>query len=495
MLPLRAAFAGALVCGLAAAAEAASIAITAPAAGATVAGTVTVTARAVPAAGASVRFLLDGGALGNPVAAPPYSTSWNTALGAGDTHVLTAVLRDASGAETTSPPVSVTVDNSPPALSVPAVSVTGSAAIVTWTTNAPAAGWLEYGPTTAYGSQTPAEPGLSLSHHAQLSGLTAAAPAHGRAVARNAAGAAGTSDDFVVAVATDTAPPAVVMMNPASGAILSSSVTLSANASDNVGVASVQFLLDGVELGPPATSAPFTAPWNTLAAVDGAHALTAVAKDAAGNSASAVVPVVVENAPPVIASVALGATAPGRAVVLWTTDKRADSQADYGPSPSYGSTTPLNPVRALKHSAELTGLAPGAMYHYRVRSRGASGVLAMSDDYVLVADGTAGAAASTGTAVAAAAAAADPAAAPQKILTPASRDGVNDKAVFGPDAQEVTITDVRGRQVFHGVAAGAAPIVWDCRDASGRVVESGVYIANIVVRGSKRRYQSFAVAK
>src|SRR5581483_217157 len=84
-----------------------------------------------------------------------------------------------------------------------------------------------------------------------------------------------------------------------------------------------------------------------------------------------------------------------------------------------------------------------------------------------------------------AAAAAKPAAsgddslkAPQKFLTPATQDGVNDKAVFGPDAQEVTVVDLRGRQVFRASKTGAN-ISWDCRDGVGRVLSSGVYIARV----------------
>ena len=58
----------------------------------------------------------------------------------------------------------------------------------------------------------------------------------------------------------------------------------------------------------------------------------------------------------------------------------------------------------------------------------------------------------------------------------------------------MSIVDLRGRRVFHETSAGAA-IVWNCRDASGSVVPSGIYIAAIVTRDSKRFYQSFSVAK
>ena len=49
--------------------------------------------------------------------------------------------------------------------------------------------------------------------------------------------------------APDTTPPTVSMSAPADNATVSGAVTLSASASDNVGVAGVQFKLDGANLG------------------------------------------------------------------------------------------------------------------------------------------------------------------------------------------------------------------------------------------------------
>ena len=68
--------------------------------------------------------------------------------------------------------------------------------------------------------------------------------------------------------------------------------------------------------------------------------------------------------------------------------------------------------------------------------------------------------------------------APQKFLSPALADGINDVATFGSSAEEVSIYTLKGHLVFQGSQRGGAPIVWDCKDASGRVRESGVYIAS-----------------
>jgi hypothetical protein len=82
----------------------------------------------------------------------------------------------------------------------------------------------------------------------------------------------------------DTTPPTSTLTAPANGATVSgAAVTVSANASDNVGVAGVQFLLDGAPLGSEVTSAPYSITWNTQGTGNGTRTLTARARDAAGN--------------------------------------------------------------------------------------------------------------------------------------------------------------------------------------------------------------------
>jgi hypothetical protein len=83
----------------------------------------------------------------------------------------------------------------------------------------------------------------------------------------------------------------------------------------------------------------------------------------------------------------------------------------------------------------------------------------------------------------------------QRLLSPARADGINDAAVFGAGAAEVNVYDINGKAVFHGSQQGGAPIVWNGRDGSGRIVESGVYIAKIRETGAGVVFQSFVVAK
>jgi hypothetical protein len=82
----------------------------------------------------------------------------------------------------------------------------------------------------------------------------------------------------------DTTPPAVAIVSPASGAVVSGTVSVTANATDNVAVTSVQFQLDGQDLDSADTTEPFSISWNTALVGNGGHVLSAVARDAAGNS-------------------------------------------------------------------------------------------------------------------------------------------------------------------------------------------------------------------
>ena len=90
-----------------------TVAVTSPANGATISGTVVPTADASDNVGVyGVQFKLDGAPLGVEDLTAPYTTGWNTTLGGNGSHVLTAIARDAAGRETTSASVTVTVANS-----------------------------------------------------------------------------------------------------------------------------------------------------------------------------------------------------------------------------------------------------------------------------------------------------------------------------------------------------------------------------------------------
>jgi len=181
----------------------------------------------------------------------------------------------------------------------------------------------------------------------------------------------------------DALPPTVSILSPADGAALAGAVTLVAAASDNASVASVRFTLDGADLGPELTAAPYAVVWDTTRATQGPHTLRAVARDAAGNPAAAAVTITVASAdtqPPAISGVAASSITSAGATITWITDEASDSVVEYGPTTAYGSAS-SSTAMVTSHARTLTGLVPGTPYHYRVRSTDAATNAAVSGDF------------------------------------------------------------------------------------------------------------------
>jgi hypothetical protein len=87
---------------------------------------------------------------------------------------------------------------------------------------------------------------------------------------------------------------------------LAGTVPIAAEATDNVGVVGVQFLLDGAPLGPEDLTAPYSLHWDTTGVPNGSYTLTAVARDAAGNTGTS---------SPVLVTVDNGDTTPPSVVI------------------------------------------------------------------------------------------------------------------------------------------------------------------------------------
>lgn len=88
--------------------------------------------------------------------------------------------------------------------------------------------------------------------------------------------------------ATDTTNPTVSITAPIEGATVSgAAVSITANASDDTGVVGVQFKVDGSNQGSEDTTSTYGITWNTTGLSNGTHTITAVARDAAANTATA----------------------------------------------------------------------------------------------------------------------------------------------------------------------------------------------------------------
>jgi Concanavalin A-like lectin/glucanases superfamily/Galactose oxidase-like, Early set domain/Bacterial Ig domain len=96
---------------------------------------------------------------------------------------------------------------------------------------------------------------------------------------------------------TDTTPPTVSIVAPSEGASVSGTVSMTASAADDVGVAGVRFEVNNTPIGTEDVTAPYSVSWDTGTTASGTKVLTAVARDAAGNTTtSAPISVTVTNA-------------------------------------------------------------------------------------------------------------------------------------------------------------------------------------------------------
>lgn len=182
--------------------------------------------------------------------------------------------------------------------------------------------------------------------------------------------------DATTPSAGDTTPPTVSLSAPADGAIVSGNTPVVADALDNVAVAGVQFKLDGNNLGAEDTTSPYSISWDTTAAADGSHVLSATVRDTSSNQA---------NSPPITVTVNNGggppdttapsipssfiATAISESVIDLTWGASTDNVGVTGYN-VYRSLNPGGPYLGIASTTNAsflnTGLNPNTRYYYVV---------------------------------------------------------------------------------------------------------------------------------
>lgn len=261
-----------------------NVALSAPAPGSAVSGTVNVSASAQDASGVTrLELYLDGTLLltGNQSTA---SYSWNTLAVSNGTHTLSAKAYDAAGNVGSSPNLTVTVynDTTAPTVSVVAPS-TGSSLSQTATVLISAGDDVGVTKVDYYLDGVLQASAANLPYNFSWNTLSSANGSHTlSAKAYDAAGNIGQSASVAVTVFNDTTSPTVSITSPGAGSTASLLSTVSVSASDNVGVTRVEYYLNGTLQG-TSTTAPYSFSWNTLGNPNGSYTLTAKAYDAAGN--------------------------------------------------------------------------------------------------------------------------------------------------------------------------------------------------------------------
>jgi hypothetical protein len=90
--------------------------------------------------------------------------------------------------------------------------------------------------------------------------------------------------------------------------------------------------------------------------------------------------IVTDTTPPVISAVTATAITDVGATITWTTNEAGDSQVEYGPTTSYGTSTTLDATMVTSHSVPITLLTASTLYHFRVKSKDAAANLQTSPD-------------------------------------------------------------------------------------------------------------------
>lgn len=210
-----------------------------PADGQTVSGSRSVLATAFDLYGVvGVQFKVDGQNIGNEDTSYPYKVTWNTAAVANGNHALTAISRDAAGHLTTSNAVQVNVTN----------AVT---CIESWTCGA----WS----ACSSGQQSRT------------------------CIDANNCGTTANRPPLTQTCISDTTPPNAQIIQPINGTTITGDVLVWTFATDNVGVAGVQLLVDGQNFGAEDTVFPYHLTWPTTNLSSGWYTLTARVRDTSGN--------------------------------------------------------------------------------------------------------------------------------------------------------------------------------------------------------------------
>lgn len=332
-----------------------TVSISGPSAGATVSGNISISAAASDNVGVTKVEIYVDSTLKTTLTASPYTYTWNTAQEYNGTHNVIVKAYDAAGnigtttlsvtvtgglTDTTAPVITADKDSGTYATSVTVTLSANEPATIYYTTDgsAPTQSSSIYSAALTFSSNTTLKffgkdssnnvssivtktyaidiltytetlPGTATEHYVagrlDATGYTKYGTEYGYtasfALYHLKAEYGGTWVDIHDlpgggGSTSDTVAPTVSISSPSNGATLSGSVTVSAAASDNVGVTKVEFYIDGT-LKATVIASPYSYAWSTTDYSNASHTILVKAYDAAGNiGTSSTISVTVNNA-------------------------------------------------------------------------------------------------------------------------------------------------------------------------------------------------------
>jgi len=276
--------------------QAPDVLIASPAYNSTVSGNVLVEVDATDDTGVSQVVLYANGQSVGSDSTAPYQFSWDSASVPDGDAMLVAYAYDEANNTGVSSGLTVNVDNQPNNVDTTAPSViirspSASSNVISGTVNISVDAFDDTGVTN-----------VVLYVNGKIAGKDSTAPydfswdstqvpdgdVQFIAQAYDAANNIGTSSVVTATVsnqpdAVDNSAPSVSVIDPLNGSEVSGTVSISVSASDDVGVTQLSIDIDGSILCSSANTNTLTCNWNTRK-LSGTHAITAIARDAAGNT-------------------------------------------------------------------------------------------------------------------------------------------------------------------------------------------------------------------
>ncbi len=301
--------------------------------------------------------------------------------------------RDAAGNQTVSADYTFTTmatDTAAPVISgVKTTGISSKGATVSWVTNEASDSQVEYGISASYGSASNLSTARVSSHSQTLSGLSASTTYHYRVKSRDEAGNQAISPDYTfTTLVQDLAPP--VISGVKTSGVTSKAATI-AWTTNEVSDSQIQYgTTSSYGMNTALNTARTTSHVQTLSGLTAntTYHFQVQSRDPAGNQGVSgdysFTTLPLDVTPPAISAIQASGVSSKTATISWTTDEPADSQVEYGTTPTYGRSGALNSTKVTSHSQTLSGLTAKTTYHYRVKSRDAAGNRAISADCTFV---------------------------------------------------------------------------------------------------------------
>ena len=278
----------------------------------------------------------------------------------------------------------------PVATAITATNITDTGATIAWTTDIVSHSQVEYGKTTAYGTQSYQSSATGITHQVPLTGLTAGTLYHYRVKSKDdKTGLTGISGDNTFTTTGGAAPT-----GPVASAVAATNIT---DTSATIGWTTDKASHSQVEYGPTtaygalsyqssATGTTHQVPLSSLKSgtlyhyrvlsKDDATGQTGVSGDYSFTTTGGAA------ASSVISNVKATNISTTGALITWNTTTNSHSQVEYGTTTGYGTMSYMSTATGTLHQLQLTGLRSKTTYHYRVRSLDSSnGQTAISGDY------------------------------------------------------------------------------------------------------------------